>query len=358
MCKVLAFVIVPILFGGGSLSRRLNAESLYKNLRPAVCIIQAADENGQKLAEGTGFFVKNDLVVTNRHFVDTGRTIAVKTYDNHILVPVKIWIQQVKEDLAILEMDTCGPAQLELAGDEDPLGLEGSHVIVLSNPKVLEETVSDGIISGFRNDPDLIQITATVSSDSSGSPVFNDSGKVIGIVTSSATDGHGSNFAAASTDIRSEVEMVNMSKQAASLCSANRGLPEPPFTLPFGGSPEDVVKIWGPPNQSFSQGGTPDDIRMRFTKGLFSLDTSFWHHKCVLATVEWGDPRALSRTQIFDALVSSTGRCDWKLQNTWLRASDFCDLISEDGQVWARIDPFNCQLFLVTTKYERLTQKD
>ncbi len=358
MTKVLAVVIVAMVFGAASLSGRLNAEDLYKNLRPAVCLIQGADENGQEVTEGTGFFVKNDLVVTNRHFVETGGTIAVKTYDNHILVPVKIWIQQVKEDLAILEMDTCGPAQLELAGDEDPLALEGSRVTVFSNRIGLEETVSDGIISGFHNDPDVIEITAPVSPASNGSPVFDESGKVIGIVTSGATDGHGLNFAAASADIRSEVDMVNMSKQAASLCSANRNLPEPPFTFPFGGSPEDVVKTWGPPNQSFSQGETADDGRMRFAKGPFSLTTSFWHHRCVLATVEWGDPRALSRTQIFDALVSSTGRCDWKLQNTWLRASDFCDLISEDGQVWARIDPFNCQLFLVTTKYERLTQKN
>jgi hypothetical protein len=242
MTKDLAVVIVAMVFGAASLSGRLNGEDLYKNLRPAVCLIQGADENGQEVTEGTGFFVKNDLVVTNRHFVETGRTIAVKTYDNHILVPVKIWIQQVKEDLAILEMDTCGPAQLELAGDEDPLALEGSRVTVFSNRIGLEETVSDGIISGFRNDPDVIEIMAPVSPGSTGSPVFNESGKVIGIVTSGATDGHGLNFAAASADIRSEVDMVNMSKQAASLCSANRNLPEPPFTFPFGGSPEDVVK--------------------------------------------------------------------------------------------------------------------
>ena len=59
MTKVLAFVIMPMVFGGASFFSQLNAENLYKNLRPAVCLIQAADEHGQQVAEGTGFFVKN-----------------------------------------------------------------------------------------------------------------------------------------------------------------------------------------------------------------------------------------------------------------------------------------------------------
>ena len=63
---------------------------------------------------------------------------------------------------------------------------EGEQVFVIGNPLRLEGSVSDGIVSAIREVPDLgriIQITAPVSHGNSGSPLFDGSGHVVGIVS-------------------------------------------------------------------------------------------------------------------------------------------------------------------------------
>jgi hypothetical protein len=72
---------------------------------------------------------------------------------------------------------------------------EGQKVIVIGNPAgIWEWSVSDGIISALRADRDLIQITAPISHGSSGSPVLNEEGNVIGIA-SATYQGQNPNFA-------------------------------------------------------------------------------------------------------------------------------------------------------------------
>lgn len=74
----------------------------------------------------------------------------------------------------------------------------GEKVYVISSPKGLENTISEGILSGIREiDPKrkILQITAPVSPRSSGGPVFNNDGGVIGIVTSLIKEAQNLNFA-------------------------------------------------------------------------------------------------------------------------------------------------------------------
>lgn len=72
----------------------------------------------------------------------------------------------------------------------------GDAVLVAGNPKGLEATFSRGIVSAIRSNPDVIQIDAPISAGSSGGPVVNESGEVIGVATSSLTQGQNLNFAA------------------------------------------------------------------------------------------------------------------------------------------------------------------
>ena len=75
---------------------------------------------------------------------------------------------------------------------------EGQRVLVIGNPEGLYGTVSDGIISAFRDDGNIIQITAPISPGSSGSPVLNEKGEVIGIATYYGKEGQNLNFAVSS----------------------------------------------------------------------------------------------------------------------------------------------------------------
>jgi WD40 repeat protein len=78
-----------------------------------------------------------------------------------------------------------------------PDKVEGEKVIVIGNPTGLTGSVSDGIISAFREDRSLIQITAPISPGSSGSPVMDENGQVIGVAKSGSEQGQNLNFAIA-----------------------------------------------------------------------------------------------------------------------------------------------------------------
>jgi serine protease Do len=73
--------------------------------------------------------------------------------------------------------------------------VEGEKVLVIGNPEGLRGTVSDGIISAFRENRSLIQITAPISPGSSGSPVLDETGQVIGMATLVEKEGQNLNFA-------------------------------------------------------------------------------------------------------------------------------------------------------------------
>ena len=104
-------------------------------------------------------------------------------------------------DLALLKFSATDVAYLELGSSAK--AVEGQRVLVIGNPEGLQGTVSDGIISAFREDRNLIQITAPVSPGSSGSPVLDESGQVIGMATLVYREGQNLNFAISSEYIES-----------------------------------------------------------------------------------------------------------------------------------------------------------
>jgi S1-C subfamily serine protease len=97
------------------------------------------------------------------------------------------------------------PAIVEIVVNDVPFlklgrsidNVEGERVIVIGNPTGLTGSVSDGLISAFREGRSHIQITAPISQGSSGSPVMDEMGEVIGVATLGNTQGQNSNFAIA-----------------------------------------------------------------------------------------------------------------------------------------------------------------
>ena len=72
-----------------------------------------------------------------------------------------------------------------------------SPVVAIGSPAGLKNTVSIGNISAFfdQNGKNWIQFTAPISHGSSGGALFNDKGEVVGVTSSSITDGQNLNFA-------------------------------------------------------------------------------------------------------------------------------------------------------------------
>jgi len=198
--KFLAFLFVFILctFLTTFVVAQEVITNLVKKVSPAVVIMYTYDSQGNAAGQGTGFFVSADgTIITNYHVLKGAASAKVKTATDKTC-PVKSIIAEDKEnDLVKIAIDTKEITfpTVTLAKEEIEVG---QRVAVIGSPLGLGGTVSDGIVSAVRDIPaygKIIQMTAPISPGSSGSPVFNMKGEVVGIATLMLKEGQNLNFA-------------------------------------------------------------------------------------------------------------------------------------------------------------------
>jgi len=174
-----------------------QANEIFPTVLEQVVMIISMDENYQPIGIGSGFVIgKNGEIVTNYHVVEGASSAIVKFVNKEEKFSVDNIVQtSAKYDLAIIQINT--KSSPLLLGD-DELASVGNRIYAIGNPEGLEGTVSEGIISGFRKVDEnfrIMQITAPISPGSSGGPVINQNGQVIGIASASIIIGQNLNFA-------------------------------------------------------------------------------------------------------------------------------------------------------------------
>src|SRR3989454_4800044 len=161
-----------------SVTARIARENL-----PAVVTLVAVDDHDQPLSLGSGFFITRDgVLVTNAHVVGGAARIIVR-WRGQRGTALRILNFARKYDLVTLQTSFESTPAVSLA-DSDSVAV-GQDVVVLGSPQGLEGTVSTGIVGGLRTlgPVKFLQITAPISPGSSGGPIFNSVGRVIGIPT-------------------------------------------------------------------------------------------------------------------------------------------------------------------------------
>jgi hypothetical protein len=187
---------------------RKDIPTIAKGSKGAIVTIVMAD--GEKpIARGTGFLVRADgAIVTNYHVIATGNVAVVKFSDGTISPVDGVLATDKVRDLAIIKIHGKAFRTLTL-GNSDQIQV-GEEVVAIGNPLGLELTVSNGILSGIRTDEKeggkLLQVTAPISHGSSGGPLFNMSGQVIGINFMYLEGGENLNFAIPVNDAKLLVE--------------------------------------------------------------------------------------------------------------------------------------------------------
>jgi tetratricopeptide (TPR) repeat protein len=170
---------------------------LVKRIKPSVVAIVTFDARGEKLSRGSGFFDAPGRIVTNRHVIENAYRVEVHLANGNTYNAKGVVAVDGEGDIAVLQVDVPpGSAQPLTVGRTSPQ--EGESIVVIGNPLGLEGSVSNGIVSAVRDIPNfgrIIQITAPISSGSSGSPVINMRGQVVGVATLQLTDGQSLNFA-------------------------------------------------------------------------------------------------------------------------------------------------------------------
>ena len=188
-------------------------QQIAKKALVSTVLLVMEDANGQPLSLGSGFFIRNGQVATNLHVVKGAsrgyaKLVGQKTkYDIEGITAV-----DAERDLVILKISVPGSQVISL-GDSDTVQI-GAPIYAVGNPRGLEGTFSQGIISSIRKveTDKILQLTAPISPGSSGGPVLNSKGQVIGVSVATFRGGQNLNFAIPSNYLKKLMGQIGLAK--------------------------------------------------------------------------------------------------------------------------------------------------
>lgn len=172
---------------------------------PAVVSLKTFDADGRELMLGSGFVLRDGRIVTNAHVVEgavraevfdaEGRLMGTASHAEALSSVV---------DLAVLPR-LGNPRNTVSLARHAPI--VGEEVVAIGAPEGLTNTVSNGIVSAYRDveGQRMMQITAPLSEGSSGGPVLNRRGEVVGVSVAVFEAGQNLNFAVPLEDVRAIV---------------------------------------------------------------------------------------------------------------------------------------------------------
>jgi S1-C subfamily serine protease len=189
----------------------LSLLEIIRRNRHSVVVVKTAT------GMGSGFFISDQgYVVTNKHVLSDTSKAEIKTAAGSVYKINRIIAEDQDGDLVIASSDA--PASeafpVILTGN---LPEVGEKIIVIGNPLgILEQTVSDGIVSAVRRNQkavEFIQVTAPISAGNSGGPLLNMRGEVIGVAAFQYRQGQNLNFCVAAERL---IDLKNGTLTAAS----------------------------------------------------------------------------------------------------------------------------------------------
>jgi S1-C subfamily serine protease len=243
--------------------------SIAKAAYGAIVSIVMSDK-GTPIVQGSGFLISRDgIIVTNYHVIKSGDSAVIKLPDDAVFPVDGVLVADKTRDLAVIK--THGKTfQTLTLGNSDQVQV-GEEVVAIGNPLSLESTVSNGIVSGIRTVPEeggkLLQVTAPISHGSSGGPLFNMAGEVIGITSAFFDGGENLNFAIPINDAKrlllSPQRLADLpnEKNPEEVTTETRSVPPSP--------PKEAPRSYTPPSE------TPDSVPTPVDTPITKIAASF-----------------------------------------------------------------------------------
>ena len=163
----------------------------------ALLMIRALGADGDTIGLGTGFLVSADgKFVTNYHVIQEAARLSVKLLDGAEYRDVSLVAADPASDLALMQIPGVSGLPAMRMGSDMQMEV-GDRVFVMGNPLGMGGTFTDGMVSGKRpvEGVAMLQISAPISPGSSGGPVMNERGEVIGVATMMVMGGQNLNMA-------------------------------------------------------------------------------------------------------------------------------------------------------------------
>lgn len=174
----------------------MSVEGLAQIASPAIVMITTVTNTGGSL--GSGFLISPDgIIVTNYHVIKGAEGLGVKfVQEKELITNISVIKTDAVRDIALIKINTPVNATPLPLGDSEQIAV-GERVVAIGNPKGLQNTVSDGLVSAVRESGGVkkIQISVPISHGSSGGALVNMRGEAIGITSSGIEEGQNLNFA-------------------------------------------------------------------------------------------------------------------------------------------------------------------
>ena len=200
LMKILTLSLLLSVLAIMPAATEVDLTQLIKEVEPAVLFIRIYDRNKEPIASGSGFFISSDgEFVTNRHVMEGAYYATALSPNGKRYTITKVTGVHPEADLVKGTVGNLTEPVPYLRISKEGV-VKGQRIYVFGNPTGMLFTVSDGIVSALRTMPKLgpvIQMTAPISGGSSGGPVVNGQGEVVGISVAGfdANVGQNINFA-------------------------------------------------------------------------------------------------------------------------------------------------------------------
>ncbi|CAN5454315.1 hypothetical protein BH11BAC5_BH11BAC5_50640 [soil metagenome] len=188
-------IFLLVLFSKLHTSAQTATEIAKTAISSTVSII-GLDRITQPLSYGSGFIIDDEFIATNIHVIEGSNSVYVLKNGEQTKYTVSGYVAiDYTNDLVILKVPNLHGTKINFGMQSFPE--IGEKVYAVGNPKGLSGTFSEGIVSGIRDfkNNKVLQITSPISPGSSGGPVLNLAGQVIGIAFASFSSGQNLNFA-------------------------------------------------------------------------------------------------------------------------------------------------------------------
>jgi serine protease Do len=156
------------------------ASRVYERVNPAVVMIRGATDLG------SGFIISNDgYVITNAHVAKNQPSVlTIKMSDGKEIPADVVGFATGGVDLAILKINRNQKFPTVKLGNLSSIKI-GDSVYAIGTPlyEINHNTLTNGLVSGIRNNGDWIQTNAAISPGNSGGPLVNDRGELVGVNT-------------------------------------------------------------------------------------------------------------------------------------------------------------------------------
>lgn len=273
---------------------------------PAVILVSVFDASGKLLRTGTGFFVSDDgKFVTSRHLVEGGVNAIASTADKKIHNVVGVLAESPELDLALLKAETKQVHSLPLNNVATPEN--GARVAVVGSSRGRRQgTSSETKIAAKHSDDkgEWLDLEAALPNETSGSPVVNENGVIVGIITADRGKNPVVNSVLSSNSLQSfltKVEPGAAARWAAAPSPSPSTTPKPTRkgkiifnpapTFPTEARGQNLAKGIGSYRIFFDSTGRAKNVQILRSSGAPVLD-----HAAVTALQQWKSDAGLEWT--------------------------------------------------------------